>query len=286
MAESRNKVRGIGLPFDPQYSSCSNIKPKNFDWSQEQGIYDIHVDGGLMMRITKSTSKENRFGWVCESRFIIPGVYNFLLLNYKVLFDNFYTKIFTCDQELLKLDERFVYCPNGSNYPWVPKDKWEIYTKTKLCSMFCSPKLITEGHIRRHQIARLALDAGFDVFGGAHGSPRTVVDPQNPWNTKLDGLKDYRFSIVMENGVYDSYWTEKVTDCFATGTIPIYWGTKKLLDFFESDGIILLEIGKEQEIIESLTNELYESKLKAVNANLELVKDMKIADDYLFERLK
>jgi hypothetical protein len=30
MAESRNKVRGIGLPFDPQYSSCSNIKPKDF----------------------------------------------------------------------------------------------------------------------------------------------------------------------------------------------------------------------------------------------------------------
>ena len=99
-------------------------------------------------------------------------------------------------------------------------------------------------------------------------------------------LKDYRFSIVMENGVYDSYWTEKVTDCFATGTIPIYWGTKKLLDFFESDGIIMLEVGKEQEIMESLTTELYESKLKAVRANLQLVKDMKPADDYLWDILK
>jgi len=92
----------------------------------------------------------------------------------------------------------------------------------------------------------------------------------------------------MENGVYDSYWTEKITDCFATGTIPIYWGTKskRLFDFFKSDGIIILESLKEQEIMESLTTELYESKLKAVHANLERVKDMKIADDYLWDILK
>ena len=38
--------------------------------------------------------------------------------------------------------------------------------------------------------------------------------------------------------------------------------------------------------MELLTTELYESKLKAVRANLELVKNMKLADDYLFEIIK
>jgi hypothetical protein len=90
----------------------------------------------------------------------------------------------------------------------------------------------------------------------------------------------------MENGVYDSYWTEKVTDCFATGTVPIYWGSKKLLDFFESDGIIMLESGKEQEIMESLTPELYEKMKPSVENNFLKVKGMQMADDVLFERIQ
>ena len=286
MAESRNKVRGIGLPFDPQYSSCSNIKPKDFDWVTTAGDWDVHVDQGLLMQPDSNVDKSKRFGWVCESKYIVPDVYWFLTRKHKEMFENYYTKIFTCDQELLDLDERFVYCPNGSNYPWVRKNTWELYEKTKLCSMFCSPKLMTEGHVYRHRIARLALDASFSVFGGVHGTIRTVIDPQNPWNTKIDGLKDYRFSIIMENGNYDSYWTEKVTDCFAVGTIPVYWGTKKLLDFFESDGIIMLESGKEQEIIESLTPELYKKMKPSIKNNFDKVKEIQIADDVLFNLLK
>jgi hypothetical protein len=236
MAESGHKVRAIGAPFEIQHSSCSNLKPSNFNWTTEKSEWDVHIDRGMMQQPDFSIPKEKRYGWVCESSFIIPDVYNFLIHNHKVLFKNYYNKIFTCDQSLLDLNANFVYCPVGSNYPWVPKQQWKIYDKTKLCSMFCSPKLRTEGHAYRHQIARLALDNGFDVFGGAHGTPRTVVDPRNPWNTKIDGVKDYMFSIVIENGIYDSYWTEKITDCFATGTIPVYSGTKKVLDFFDSDG--------------------------------------------------
>ena len=37
------------------------------------------------------------------------------------------------------------------------------------------------------------------------------------------------FSVCIENDVYDTYFTEKILDCFATGTIPIYKGTKNKL---------------------------------------------------------
>jgi len=287
------KIRGIGLPFDSQYSSCSNIKPTEFDWSAEEGEYDVHIDQGLLLqpdqelliRLGATTPKEKRFGWICESRFIVPHVYSLVYLNHKELFETHYTKIFTSDKMLLDLDSRFVYCPNGSNYPWVPKSDWKLYDKTKLCSMFCSPKLMTDGHAYRHQIARLALDSGFDVFGGAHGTPRTIIDPQNPWNTKIDGLKDYMFSIVIENGNYDTYYTEKLTDCFTTGTIPVYWGTKKILDIFDTNGIIFLEEGKEQEVIESLTSELYASKFEAVKNNFDILSTLRIADDVLFDTI-
>lgn len=285
MANTRYKIRGIGCPFDINYSSCSNLKPTGFDWTLDSGDYDVHVDRGLLMQPDPSFPKQKRYGWVCESRFIVPNVYDFLVQNHKVLFENFYNKIFTCDTALIKLNSNFVFCPNGSNYPWVKKNDWAVYNKSKLCSMFCSPKKMTRGHVYRHQVARLALDAGFDVFGGAHGTSRTVVDPHNPWNTKIDGIRDYAFSVVIENGEYDSYWTEKLTDCFATGTVPIYQGTKQLPEIFDQNGIIFLEMGKETDVFESLTPELYLNKIQAVKNNLDALNNLKLADDSLLEQI-
>jgi len=285
MAESRHTLKGIGLPFDPSYSSCSNLKPTNFDWSIVTGDIDVHVDRGILLQPNTNTPKSKRFGWVCESKYIIPDVYSFLIHNHKLLFENYYHKIYTCDTDLLSLNSNFSYVADGSNCPWIPKKDWAVYDKTKLCSMFCSPKRMTEGHVYRHQLARLALDMGMDVFGGAHGTERTVVDPRNPWNTKLDGVKDYMFSIVIENGVYDSYTTEKLTDCFASGTVPIYWGTKQLPKIFDPSGVIWLEVGNERQVLKSLSPELYISKQDAVKHNLAALDQLTLADDDLFEMI-
>jgi len=284
MAESRYKIKAIGAPFDLNHSSCSNLKPTNFDWSLDEGDIEVHIDRGLMVKPTH-INKDKIYGWVCESRFIIPDVYSFLIHNYKILFNNFYNKIFTCDSNLLELDSNFVYCQNGSNYPWIKKDDWSIYNKNKLCSMFCSPKKMTEGHVYRHQIARLALDCEFDVFGGAHGTKRTVKNPSTPWDTKGEGLIPYMFSVVIENGVYDSYYTEKLTDCFATGTVPIYLGTKQLPKIFDESGIIRLEIGKEKEILDFLNESTYISKKNAVINNWNALKQLKLADDDLYNMM-
>ena len=278
MAESRTKIRGIGAPFDIRHSSCSNHKPLEFDWTVDHGDYDVHIDRGIFLQPDSETPKEKRFGWVCESRFIVLDVYEFLVKNHSLLFEQFYNKIFTCDHTLLALHPNFVYCPNGSNAPWIPRDQWEVYPKSKLCSMFCSPKRFTQGQEYRHDVAKLAIDAGFDVFGGAHGSPRTVIDPQNPWNTKLDGVKDYMFSIVMENGVYDDYYTEKITDCFASGTIPVYWGSPSIGKHFNAEGIIILDDNFD---MKSLTSELYYSKMNAVRDNFNKMTKMQISDDNL-----
>ena len=283
MAESRIKIKGIGFSFDPQYSSCSNIKPSQFDWSVDQGEYDVHIDHGMGANLNPNTPKEKRFGWMGESRFIIMDVYEFLIQNHVILFDQFYNKIFTCDKTLVDLHPSFVYSPNGSNAPWIPKHQWSIYSKTKLCSMFCSTKQMTTGQEYRHKVAKLAIDMGFDVFGGVHGTSRTVTDNRNPWNTKADGMKDHMFSIVMENSSYDNYWTEKITDCFATGTIPVYWGSPSIGNHFNSDGIIMFD---DKFDMNTLTAETYKSKIYAVQDNFDLVHNLKIADDALIDHIK
>ena len=285
MAESRNKIKAIGAPFVLQHSSCSDLVPKTFHWSDE-GDTVVHIDRGMFLLTDSRIPKQRTFGWVCESRFIVPDVYHFLIEKHKLLFETFYNKIFTCDHDLINLNSNFIYCPVGSNYPWIKKENWKIYDKTKICSMFCSPKKMTEGHIYRHKIARLALDTGFDVFGGVHGTPRTVIDLRNPWNTKIDGVKDYMFSVVVENGVYDSYWTEKLTDCFAVGTVPVYWGTKKLPKEFNEAGIIRLEEGNEDIILDSLSLNLYNSMKQGIVDNFNRLNNLKIADDAVYEEIQ
>ena len=97
---------------------------------------------------------------------------------------------------------------------------------------------------------------------------------------KLEGYKDYRFTIVIENCNHDNYYTEKITDAFATGTIPVYWGTDNVFEVFNPDGIIRLTDDFD---FSELTEELYQEKLDAVKDNFERVNNLRMADDELYE---
>ena len=62
---------------------------------------------------------------------------------------------------------------------------------------------------------------------------------------------------VFENGQYETYFTEKLLDCFATGTIPVYLGAPDIGNYFNKDGII--DLTDEFEV----SDEIYFSKMDA-----------------------
>lgn len=80
---------------------------------------------------------------------------------------------------------------------------------------------------------------------------------------------------------YDDYFTEKILDCFATGTIPIYLGTKNIGNYFDSNGIITYTDDFD---IKSLTPELYYSKMESINNNFERVKEYEIPEDMMYQK--
>jgi hypothetical protein len=276
-------IKGIGMPFPENFSSCSNLPPKEFCWTSKEGIADIYIDDKIIDGL-QTPKNDSKFGWLCESREIAIDIFNTILQNPKK-FKEKYAGIFTCDETLLGCDSLFIYAPPGSNLPWTKPEEISIYEKSKLCSMLCSPKARTEGHKLRLEVAKTLMNR-LDLFGGAHGSPRIgegFGPKQDWWRSKLPALKDYMFSIVFENAVYDKYYTEKITDCFATGTIPVYWGTKKVVEDFNSDGIIFYdELGS----IEDLNEELYLSKSDSIKDNLERVRSLKSGDDCVYSAIK
>jgi hypothetical protein len=188
-----------------------------------------------------------------------------------------YCAVFTCVQSLVGLQSNFYYCPSASNLPWV--QNYQVFNKSKICSMFASRKRYASGHFYREQVAS-RFKYSIDLFGGTLGSQRlgNGIHPD-----KSAGLNDYMFSIVIENCKQDKYYTEKITDCFATATIPVYWGTDKITEDFNQNGIIRLTDDFD---ISTLTQELYLSKLDAVKDNFDRVNRLVMADDYLFARIQ
>ena len=96
---------------------------------------------------------------------------------------------------------------------------------------------------------------------------------------KLIGLKDYRFSFAFENENYDSAFCEKLTDCFATGTVPIFWGSPNIGEYFDLDGIIIFD---ENMDVDSLSEELYLSKMDSIKRNFQLSIDLPSSEDYIY----
>ena len=102
----------------------------------------------------------------------------------------------------------------------------------------------------------------------------------NEIENKEEGLVDYMFSVAIENASYETYFTEKVQDCFATGTIPIYYGAPDIGKFFNPKGIITLD---DDFNVDLLTSEMYYDRLDSVKENLEIVKDLLINEDYIYQ---
>ena len=289
MADDMPQIQCIGAPFNTEWSSCSKRTPSGFKWTKEPQKTKVFIDYAIVNSVRK-----NCFIIFYNIFEIIPDVVAAIKDDFEDIV-KYYEAIFTNIRELVKLHDKFKFVPACSNMPWIQEEHYKIYNKTKLCSMLASTKQWTSGHRYRHTWAE-ALKDKIDLFGGACGSPRlgdnepassftldlnegrseVLVDPHPD---KRAAIVDYMFSIIIENSAVESYYSEKLTDCFVTGTIPIYWGTPDIGDTFNLDGIIVLNDDFD---IQSLTKELYDSKLLAVKENYETAIQLEMADDYIF----
>ena len=174
--------------------------------------------------------------------------------------------ILTWDPELLKLPNA-KFCPitDISQFNILPHTQFilnkqfskDMFNKTKMVSAVSSNKIMLNGHSKRLKFVTAVKDK-VDLYG------RGI----NEISSKLFALVDYRFSIAIENDISENYFTEKITDCFLTGTIPIYHGATNIEDFFDINGIIRFDTLEElHNILDNLTPELYNSKLKSIENN-------------------
>ncbi len=246
-------------------SSSALNATKHVQWVYDgSGEVNIYVSQRALDALNDTSGKPT-YIWLLESKQIIPQYYQWIIDNYEFVTSRV-DGIFSCDKELCAKYPKISYSLINA-VPWVQDRK--VHEKTKLVSMIASNKRMCEGHARRLQFVDKFRDK-LDFYGRGF----------NEISCKEEGLKDYMFSVGIENAVYDTYFTEKLTDCFACGTIPIFDGCRGVTKYFNEDGIIFLDDNFD---LSTLTEDLYYSKIEAVKDNLERSINFPVAEDYLYQ---
>ncbi len=118
---------------------------------------------------------------------------------------------------------------------------------------------------------------GFDLYGMGWDKtsyPFVKTSYRGVCDNKKDVLKHYKFSICFENAKgYPGLITEKIFDCFAAGTVPIYYGAANVQDYIPKSCFIdfcdFRDYEELYQFLVSMTEDEYESYLDAAKAYIQ-----------------
>lgn len=259
----------------PHGKTVGNYNFKNFDslitWNRtNSNLPCVFFTDFRLNDVLKYNGKEN-FALLIEPPVIFPQIYEQIQ---KI--NHHFKYVFTFNEDLLKLGQNYKKYLHSSC--WIEPRLQKDYEKNKDISIVVSNMRRTPNHVFRHEIVN-KFKNDIDIFGKAY----KYID------NKIESLANYKFQIVVENCDMRYYSTEKIIDCFATKTIPIYGKSNKFLesDFgFDSNGIIRFESLEElNEIIKNIKNGKinYIDKLEVINYNFQKCKDYQVLESWLYK---
>jgi hypothetical protein len=259
--------------FDDVFShdkySVAGRESKFIKW--DRGLSDInnptfYSHNKIPLVDKKISIKEKSYAILFESKSILPETYK-KAEKYLAKFN----KVFTHNSEFLKKYDNCFWIPGGG--VWIGgsfgQGEIKMCEKTKICSIVSSQKQMCDLHKYRLKIVKLVKNRNVDIFGLEFWQPINI------------SLEDYMFSIVIENYQDELYFTEKILNCFATGTVPIYLGARKIKEKFNIDGIIQFHSSNELTHLK-LDKEVYLSKLEAIKDNFNRCLEYLSIEDYIY----
>lgn len=157
---------------------------------------------------------------------------------------------------------------------WLPPEPH--CDKTDNISVISSGKqspLVVGYHVRR-EVKKLLGPYYKHAYGGLYGFPL---------ENKADCLVPYRFHIAIESEKYPWWHTEKLFDCFAARTVPLYWGCddqEKLEELgFDTSGIVYWSTIQElSRVISTCSPAMYETMQNAVEHNYNRIRNLYCAE--------
>ncbi len=229
-------------------------------------------------------------------KLFIDSVEGFNKNNYNILLvrePSFINPVITNSFDLIKnFDAVLSYHEELINYPnfhflpfgtcWVTD--WTETEKDFSVSNLTGAKMFSLGHKFRHTINSnqnlITVPKNFYISNRVQPTP-------NPFGNKE--LKDSKhplftsqFHICIENCKQNNYFSEKVIDCFATKTVPVYYGADNIGNFFNKDGILVANSPREMiNICNNLNESTYNSMKDAIEDNYNRAEQYKDMPKYI-----
>lgn len=256
-------IRDVHFAHNPYYMPNP---PTKFLWDRFNIGLDTHFYSHNAMLETMGNPKY-RYGLLIESRAIVPNDYMIFDKNPSLYKD--FDAIFTYDADILGKIPNAKFLPSCAE-PWYGSNgrgtiNPDAYNhKTKNVSILSSDKTSCDLHLFRLNLARRCRDENLcDTFGTFDGGAPVNI---------ADTLAKYRYSIVIENDISPYFFTERITNCFLSMTVPIYCWATEIGKFFNTDGIICIKPGDDvAKILKQCTKYDYEQRIPAILDNFERV---------------
>jgi hypothetical protein len=197
---------------------------------------------------------------------------------------NTYNYLLTHNQELINASDRALLFEFGTT--WI---RDYVFTdKEYSISALVGGKLMANGHYLRQEVLthRHNIVTPRNFYISSHYPPKVDVSELKILGNDKTPLFDSQFHICIENTKRLNWFTEKLIDCLVTKTIPIYWGCPNIGDWFDLDGIIIVNnLDDFINVCNSLNENTYNEKLEAVNKNYEIAKKLANIDDRLIDKI-
>ncbi len=205
----------VGSATSTLEGACDALR---WDRERRRGL-TVYTDQYLTDRVLRRRGP--KIAWLLEPEAIDPRPYAWIRRHH-----GRFLQVWTHDEALGVPNARWV--PQAGT--WIAAGDRAIHPKTRVCSFIASSKATTRGHRLRQEV-RARLPASVDAYG------RGFVELAK----KVDGLRAHAFSIAIENCAVDTYFTEKLVDCFLTGTVPVYWGSRAVGRHFDAAGVLAFD---------------------------------------------
>lgn len=95
---------------------------------------------------------------------------------------------------------------------------------------------------------------------------------------KFLGLRDYDYTIVLENSQEINYWTEKLADAYLSWCIPVYWGCPNLNKYFDPQSYRTIDLNDTNPL--GTIREMLERPITSDDIELLSMNRNKILDEY------
>jgi len=226
------------------YGIGTKKKPSFWDkWFLREIKIESDVKKILFFNLTDAIRRDARFSYLPKEKLVLflwepplvlPKMYK------KETFERF-SKIYTWNDDLVDNQKFFkfyypVLTPMISDLP--------SFEEKRLCT-FVGTHLQNDapGSLYFERIKAIAFfegigEEGFEFYG-RKWNPSLYKNYRGAIEDKLSILKNYRFTLCYENSSdQNGYITEKIFDCFAAGSVPIYWGAPNVQDYIPKECFI------------------------------------------------